>query len=173
MFTFMILYVIGYFLTLSVLFFYILSYDLTEYVAQNSFTVVWFNLIKYFSNGWVLKFLLLQLSGLPPFFFFFVKFDFLLKSIISITLYLQILLFLNLLVGTFFYLKIFYIKSFKLSNAQLKNSSKNQEILKTNLKKTVNQRYRFWFSFYSYTFFNIFSFIFFCDAYIICKYFFI
>jgi len=76
MFTYVIIYICLYFLTLGTLFFFLFSYRANSDCTKWSFTKFLSAYSTYSPYSWVIKFLLLQLGGIPPFFFFYYQAEF-------------------------------------------------------------------------------------------------
>lgn len=109
------------------------------------------------------------MSGLPPVFFFFLKFSFLSSSFNYLTLFLVILIFLNLLLSVFFYLKVYSATEVKSSNVLLKKLTADSPLTKTLTKKYAKREYAFTYMAILFIFVSLFSFIFFIDFYFIIK----
>lgn len=167
MFTQIYLYIVTYVLTFLLIFYYFFVHNININIAQKNFTAVWSGLGMYFRQSWLFKFLIFQLSGLPPVFFFFLKFSFLIGSIEYINLVYVALLFLNIILGTFFYLQIFFSTNTKVDNNLLRSFVEDSPILVTTKKVNVKKLYSCTYIIVTFLFFNIFSVFFFLDFYVI------
>lgn len=161
-----------YIITLVFLLYFLITFKLTTYVAQNSFLVFWSIINTYFKPHWFLKFIFLQLGGLPPFFFFFIKFNFLIVNLGNLIFYLQFLIFFNIVISSFFYIKFFFLKNITLSHWELEKFSKHYSLTDMLGKNSIRKIYNFIFIFYLFVFFNLFSVIFYTDFYIFFSVFF-
>lgn len=124
----------------------------------------------YLLDGWLLKFFILQLSGLPPFFIFFLKVHYLITALNYLGFTVTILFFFNILFSMFYYLKMFMIPSLKNSDVSLKsNAFYFYEKLKT---KQTKKKYMFIISATLFIFFNCLSFSFLGDVIFIINNFF-
>lgn len=165
MFTFIFLYILFYYITLFFVFFFFNIFNLPKNFLQLNVSDLWQLLSVYMPNSWNFKLLFLQLSGLPPMFFFYIKFNFLLASIEYTTIFIQILIFVNLLCGTFFYLKLFATKNKKILNNNLKLLAENNSILRNNSFERTSVKYKFVYLLFVFFFINFFSAVFFLDFY--------
>jgi NADH:ubiquinone oxidoreductase subunit 2 (subunit N) len=170
-FTYVIIYIVLYLLTLLTIFYYFVTNFPNTNCTNWSFIELLSISSTYFPNNWALKFLILQLSGLPPFFFFVLKFNFLVVASYYVNFFILVLLFINMLLGMFFYLKIFSIQGDHISNENLRKICENRPISKVSKAKHTNREYWFWLFFCLYIFLNIFSVLFFADLFIIGSYF--
>ncbi len=173
MFTFINLYIFAYVLTLIWFFYYIFVFKFLNFIAQNSFANFWSSVNRYSNYNLPLIFLLLQLSGLPPFFFFAIKLNFLLLTINKAIFIIQFLVFLNILLNCFFYLKIFMSKDTKISNANLKAFAEEHDMLSNNSYRYNKRKYKFIYWFSSFIILNALSMIWFADVYYTVFYWFI
>lgn len=98
---------------------------------------------KYTNNNPFLIFFIL-LSGLPPACFFFIKFIFLLNIISYTNLLLIILVIINLLLGTVFYLQLFNVTNFNNNeyNKKFIQHLKNNNILEKLDKSYTDNQYK-------------------------------
>lgn len=167
MFTLIYLYILNYLLTTVCLFLYFFIYNNSNTIIQKSFSQVWTIATLYSRQGWIFKFLIFQLSGLPPVFFFFVKFSFLISSLVYLNFFLYLMLFLNILLGIFFYLKIFSTTNAKISNKLLKDACDGNNVLDNSKKITIKNIYRYTYYLIFFLFINFFSIFFYLDIYII------
>lgn len=167
MFTLIYLYILNYLLTTICLFLYFFIYNNSNTIIQKSFSQVWTITTLYSRQGWIFKLLIFQLSGLPPVFFFFVKFSFLVSSLAYLNFFLYLMLFLNILLGIFFYLKIFSVTSVKISNKLLKDACDGNNILDNTKKLTIKNIYKYTYYLIFFLFVNFFSIFFYLDIYII------
>jgi NADH:ubiquinone oxidoreductase subunit 2 (subunit N) len=167
MFTLIYLYIINYLFTVISLFLYFFIYNTNNNITQKSFSQVWTINTTYCKQTWIFKFLVFQLSGLPPVFFFFVKFSFLISSLTYLNFFLYFVLFLNILLGIFFYLKIFNTTTLKISNKLLKDACENNTIVGNSKKSKVKYIYKYTYYLIFFLFLNIFSIIFYLDIYVI------
>ena len=153
--------------TIISFFIYLFIYNASGSLTQKSFSNVWILSTLYAKQGWILKFLIFQLSGLPPVFFFLIKFSFLLVLLPHTTFFLIIIVFLNLLLSVFFYLKIFSATNDKTSNIILKEGCADCEINEISKKIHVKRVYKYSYYLILFLFINFFSIFFFLDFYII------
>lgn len=167
MFTLIYLYIVNYLFTTISLFLYFFIYNTSSIITQKSFSQVWSINTSYCRQGWIFKFLIFQLSGLPPVFFFFIKFSFLIASLAYLNLFLYFILFINILLSIFFYLKIFSITNSKISNKLLKDACENNNILSNSAKITVKKIYKYTYYLIFFLFINFFSIVFYLDIYVI------
>lgn len=165
MFTFVNLYMCAYVITMMWFFYFIFTFKLLTFISQNNFVTFWTVITKYFKYNFVLIILFLQLSGLPPFFFFVIKLNFLLLSMYKVIFIIQFLIFLNIMLNCFFYLKIFMVKNFHISNDKLKEFSENYDIIDDNCAHYNKKKYKYlyWFNFFLAI--NALSFVWFADVY--------
>ena len=77
------------------------------------------------------------------------------------------MLFLNILLGIFFYLKIFSTTSVKTSNKLLKDACDGNNILDNTKKLTIKKIYKYTYYLIFFLFVNFFSIFFYLDIYII------
>ena len=169
MFTQVYLYILFYLLTVLILFYYFFVYRAHNSITQLTFSQIWSATTLYFKQSWIFRFLILQLSGLPPVFFFFLKFSFLLSSFNYLTIFLIVLIFINLLLSVFFYLKVYSATEVKTSNILLKKLTVDSPLSKTLTKKFAKREYAFTYFAILFIFISLFSFIFFIDFYFIVK----
>lgn len=167
MFGLIYLYIVFYYLNFICIFYFLSIYNLNKQFNQvNLFKL--FSLVQTYTNhGWLFKLLFLCLSGLPPFFFFFIKFNFLIVGFVKTSLFIQFLIFLNIVISTVFYLKIFLIKNFKYTNADLKNLALQNKILNKQNKTQSVLKYTYMWRIGLFLFINFFSIVFFFDFYLI------
>jgi NADH:ubiquinone oxidoreductase subunit 2 (subunit N) len=166
LFNFLWIYMFFYFINLFFLFYFLYVTKLLPTFSKTSFATGWFIINKYIEPSFCLKFILLQLSGLPPFLFFYVKFNFLILSLNSVIFYIQYLIFLTSVINGYFYLKIFSLPQQKFSNLNLKVYSEGQEILTKKNKNYQVKLYKFWYRFVVLAFISAFSSLFFSDIYL-------
>ncbi len=166
MFTLTILYILFYIITLVQILWYLEAHKFISSFTQLSFTNAWQGVANYAYCGWVFQLLLLQLSGLPPVFIFFLKVNLLALSLKYTTIFLQVLIFINLLLSMFFYLQIFNTTSDNMSKQNLKLMARDSDLTSINLKTSI-KKYNFYLFFTTVLFFSMFSFIFFFDFYVI------
>lgn len=167
MFTLVVLYIFFYILTIAQIMWFCQLHGLTKNLTQMSFTNVWRGLTTYVKGGWVLKFLIIQLSGLPPVFVFFIKVNLISLSLKFASPFLQLLIFINLLLSMFFYLQIFSTTSDMPSKAILKDLTQGVSIMKRGELTQSRRKYNFYLFFCFVLFVNLFSFIFFFDFFVI------
>lgn len=161
MFTIIYVYCIIYIVSLCFIFFFYTTNNLTSNFSKISLSQSISFINNYHNDGWLLKFFILQLSGLPPFFIFFLKLHYLLLVLKHLGLVITILFFLNVLFSMFYYLKLFMVPSLKITNNLLKL---NTVCLLTNVKnKQANKKYFFMILSFIFLFFNCLSFIFLID----------
>lgn len=132
-----------------------------------SFTNVWQGITNYVDRGWVFKFLIIQLSGLPPVFVFFLKVNLIALSLRYTSIILQVLIFINLLLGMFFYLQIFSTTGDHFSSNTLKMLVKDTSLIEAKRLDSSKKKYNFYLFFCTVSFISFFSFVFFFDFYII------
>lgn len=154
-------------LTIISLFLYLIIYNASGSLTQKSFSNVWLISTLYAKQGWVLKFLIFQLSGLPPVFFFLIKFSFLVRLLPYLSFFLIIIVFLNLMLSAFFYLKIFNTTSDKTSNELLKDACVDHAIEDISKKIYVKRVYKYTYYLVCFLFINFFIIFFFIDFYTI------
>ena len=171
MFTYVVIYICLYFLTLGTLAFFLFVHRANTNCTKWSFVKFLSAYSTYSPYGWVIKFLLLQLGGIPPFFFFVIKMNFVVISLAFVDIFAVILIFLNVLLSMFFYLKVFSTESEHISNETLKELLINSDINTLNTRKVNLRKYYFWMWFYFYLFINIFSVVFLSDFINIINYF--
>lgn len=171
MFTYVIIYICLYFLTLGTLFFFLFAYRANSDCTKWSFTKFLSAYSTYSPYGWVIKFLLLQLGGVPPFFFFIIKLNFVILSFAFVDIFLVFFIFLNILLGMFFYLKVFSLQGEHISNDTLKEFLLNSHVSFSNTRYVTVRKYFFWMWFYFYIFINSLSVVFLNDLIHIINYF--
>jgi NADH:ubiquinone oxidoreductase subunit 2 (subunit N) len=171
MFTYVIIYICLYFLTLGTLFFFLFAHRANPDCTKWSFVKFLSAYSTYSPYGWVIKFLLLQLGGIPPFFFFVIKMNFVIMSFAFVDIFLVLLIFLNVLLSMFFYLKIFSSQNEHISNETLKELLIHSDAKTLNTRKVNVRKYFFWMWFYFYVFINMLSVIFLNDLINIINYF--
>lgn len=167
MFTFSILYASFYIIALMLLLRFLRSHYLGKSLTQLTFAQIWQGIVQYTASSWLFRIILFQIAGLPPVFLFFVKFNFLIDILKFTHLFIQVLAFLNLLLGMFFYIRVFsntnraYIThTLKVFIRESKWHLQQQYI---NAKKLyVSHKYFIWF-----IFFSMFSVTFFFDFFIL------
>lgn len=167
MFGLVYLYIIFYYLNLICIFYFFSMYNMNKQFTQvNLFKI--FSLIKlYTKHSWLIQLLFICLSGLPPFFFFFIKFNFLTIGFVKTSIFIQFLIFLNIVISTVFYLKIFLIKNFNYTNNDLKVLALSNKTLAKQNKKQTMLKYNYMWKIFLFLFVNIFSIVFFFDFYLI------
>lgn len=169
MFTFVVLYMITYALILTFILIFIRLHNVNKNVSQLSFNMFWQNLNIYVSSTWTFKWLFFQLSGLPPVFFFFLKFNILFHIMKHSSFFLQLLVFLNLLLGMFFYTQIFGVTNRVYSSFFLKTFVKNNKILTKNSFVITDKYYTYFNAIHAFLFISFCSFLFFFDIFIIVR----
>jgi hypothetical protein len=92
-------------------------------------------------------------------------------SFAFVDIFLVFLIFVNVLLSMFFYLKIFSSHSEHISNETLKELLVNSEIQTLNTRKVNVRKYFFWMWFYFYLFVNVLSVVFLNDFINIINYF--
>lgn len=167
MFAFVNLYMFAYVLTMLWFFYFIFTFKLLTFISQNSFIDFWSSIYKYFSYNLVILMLFLQLSGLPPFFFFVIKLNFLLLSIHKAIFIIQFLIMLNILLNCFFYLKVFMTKDVNISNKKLKELSDNYDLISSSDYYRNKKIYKYLYWFFTYLTINALSIVWFADVYYI------
>lgn len=128
------------------------------------------NLTRYFSI--CSKFLNLQTNTVPisritTCFYFFLKFTFVVDILKFATLFVQVLVFLNFLLGMFFYLQIFVTTNKIYVTQTLRRFISESKISLTQKFTEANKKYMFFKSAMWFLFFSLLSFIFFFDIFII------
>lgn len=141
MFTLVLLYILNYSIILLLVFFYLVIQKFNKNCAQSNFVEFLTASCAYSKGTWALKFLILQLSGVPPFIFFYIKFNFFNTSIQYVDFILLILMLINALLGMFFYLKVFSLNTDKYSDESLKNFLRTRN----DLTDTSRDKYIYWF----------------------------
>lgn len=169
MFTFVILYTVIYIVLLAFILSIIKINNFNMHTSQLSFNVFWQSINLYMSNAWVFKWLFFQLSGFPPVFIFFLKFNFLFSLLKYSSFFIQVLVFINLLLGMFFYIQIFSITSKVYSGFFLKTFVKNNKILQKNSYLITEKYYLLCTMLAYFLFISFCSFLFFFDIFIIFK----
>lgn len=157
MYAYVFLYIILYMLTLLTLFYFLVINRFSRDCTQWGFVDFWNSCCVYFPDTWALKMILLQLGGVPPFFFFTIKIGFLIVSLAYVSLFVLLLIFVNMLLGMFFYLRIFSLQSNISSNVSLKKFTQNSPIFIRGSKTHAHRLYWFWFLFMAFLFLNIFA----------------
>lgn len=167
MFTLVYFYVSIYVVNLILIFFFFYVHRMPSAIVQYNFTTLWALISKYFSQSWIFKALVFQLSGLPPVFFFLCKFNLLLNSLQYVNFFFFLFIFINLLLSMFFYLKVFFNTTGDLTNEQLAFLCANKAILDVQKKKYTNQIYCYYFICLVFIALNFAGLIFFLDFYFI------
>ncbi len=151
-----------YIMTLIFIFLYLFCFE----VPTNAFflsNTEFFNVINTYTNrGFLLKLLILQLSGLPPFSFFFIKIGLLTEVSYSSNLFVLILIFINFFLSTVFYLRIFTITGTHLSNNTLKMLATSSMLL-TKSNSIFSKHLNFTYSVYAFCLLNLLSALFFME----------
>lgn len=173
MFTFIFLYVSFYYITLAFIFFFFSVYNFPKNFLQFNNKKLWQIIDVYLPTPWFFKLLFLQLSGLPPMIFFFIKFNFLLAAIPHTTIIVQLLVFLNTLVSSFFYLNLFSSKNIIVNRDDLKSLTKHNSTIKNNHFNETKLKYNYIYSLLFFYFINFFSIFFFFDIFTYVNSFFI
>lgn len=169
MFTFIVMYTIAYTLILTLILIFVRLYNINTNLSQYSFNVLWQNLGTYVSNTWTIKWLFFQLTGLPPVFIFFLKFDILFAVMRHASFILQLLVFLNLLLGMLFYAQIFTVTAKLYPSFFFKSFVKNNTIISRNDIVHTNKHYFFYNITHSFLFISFCSFLFFFDFFVIVR----
>ena len=155
-------YTLWYILTLIAIFFYLYCFQ----IPTNAFflsNTEFFNAINTYTNrGFLLKLLILQLSGLPPFCFFFIKVGLLTEVSYTSNLFILVLIFLNFFLSTIFYLRIFTVTNHQLSNNTLKLLATSCIIQSTSTSR-FSHKFNFTYGTYAFLTLNIFSALFFME----------
>ena len=167
LFTLTLLYILYYILNLIQILWYFEAHKLIKSLTQLSFSNAWQGISNYVANGWVFKFLILQLAGLPPFFSFFLKVNLLSLSLKYTNIFLIILIFCNLLMSVFFYLQIFSTTNVIHSKLILKTLASESSMIDAKKESRSMRKYNFYLFFCTMTFFSTFSIIFFFDLFAI------
>lgn len=157
MYAYVFIYIILYIITLLLLFYFLVINRFNRDCTQWGFVDFWNSCCVYFPDVWALKLMLLMLAGVPPFFFFTIKTNFLIVSVIYASFFLIIAMFFNMLLGMFFYLRIFSLQSNISSNASLKKFTQNSPILGRISPVRARRLFWFWFLFMLFLFINIFA----------------
>ena len=154
LFTLLILYIFWYLIIFCIIFFFFKTHLIESDISQLSFKQIFIGTSRLFDRGFVFKFLILHLAGLPPFILFLAKLGLLLKVGQSGNLFLFLLIFINVLLGQFFYLKPFVATVYKQDNHSLKLFCKKSLIDMP--KRKYNLRfYRFFYMLSAFSVFNI------------------
>jgi hypothetical protein len=147
------LYITIYAITLvqiQILLYKFLSAKLLNYsLVQILFYINKFSKYKFF-----FFFLLLSLSGLPPFLMFFIKFNIMIYIYFKLNFFLNIIIFIILFLNMLYYIQVFINKNVKVKYYNAINKNKN-----------VNYIMLYYITLFS--FFSIFSIFFFLDTYYI------
>ena len=167
MFTLVLLYISVYLFTLSLFLFYFHSKNALKSITQFSFTSLWNFINVYYNDSFIFKFLIFQLGGIAPVFTFVLKINLLALSLKYTSLIIQFFIFINLLLGVFFYLEIFFTTASSTNSYMLKIMSKESKILTKNLKKYTDFKYKFYFFFFIFFFFFGCGFFFFFDIFML------
>lgn len=169
MFTFSLLYVIFYYQLLYILFIYIKLYFNINTLQQFNFSQILILLKNYSSHTNYFSFIFLLLSGLPPVNFFLLKLIFLITNFQYISFFMQLVLFLNFLLGMLFYLQCFNITNNNyINNINLKKlNMSSMSILVTKRYSNSYYRYIYWVLYISVVSIHIFGFFIFFDVLII------
>lgn len=106
MLTLSLLYVFCYSLTLLAIFFYLREYTTLRSVNKVHLKPMIALLANYHPHKQLCYILIAQLSGIAPSFLFFIKFKYLIGVLTYTHIFSVLVIFLNLLITTFFYLQV-------------------------------------------------------------------
>lgn len=106
MLTISLMYLMLYVFTLSAFFIFIAAYNGTSATNSVHIKIILMSASKYHPQNFIFKLLFIQLSGLAPSFLFFIKFNFFITCLNTSHLFTVFVIFLNLLLTTFFYLQL-------------------------------------------------------------------
>lgn len=163
MFTYLILYVLFYISVLTFILYFFKIQHYNDTIMQFPTSMVWQNMTLYSGGVWIVKWLFFLLSGLPPVFVFFLKFNFLLSALKYNGLLTQSLIFFNLLMSMFFYLQIFSNTTTLINKRFFKILSKKTLSGEGNVVSAIS-KYVFFRLIVAFLFLNFFGFIFFVDC---------
>lgn len=107
---FTVLYFSIYMLTLAYLLFYFTLCGSVKNLQSLTLNQIWAYHAVFTRFPNIFKFLVLNLSGLPPVFLFFIKFNFLLQSLQVVGLFYQFIIFSFFLINMIYYLQMFNFK---------------------------------------------------------------
>lgn len=156
-----------YIFTLTYIFWFFKAFGFQNELSRTSFFRFWENLTYYVDLGWLFKLFFAQLAGLPPMFIFFFKIGFFITYFSKLSITILILITINFILSTFFYLQYFKINKFSTT----RNYFFDKEFilsLKT-FNKQKKQTYWFVLFFLWFNFMSIFSLVFIYDFFAICN----
>ena len=149
-------YIITYLLTLIQIQ-YLLSKHLSTSVLHNSLPYLNFYINKFSKFKSIFFILFLSLSGLPPFFLFFIKFNLLINLFYKLNIFSAIIVFIIFFLNMLFYVQFFLNK----------NINYDVKIQKNNINNEIDLSAIFTIVFFC--FMLVFSVFFFSDIYYILK----
>ena len=131
---FLNLYIVTYLLTLIKIN-YLLTNQLFNKGNNLSLNTLITYIIKFnkFSNTILILFL--SLAGLPPFFMFFIKFNFLINILYKTNIFIIFTIFIIFFLNMIFYIQIFFNKN---TYVQLNYTKNNKKIIKVNYLFIIN-----------------------------------
>lgn len=101
-----------------------LNYILTNHAfllnSRNSMSYLITYILKFNKLKNIIFLLFLSLAGLPPFFMFFIKFNYLINLLYKVNFFLIFLIFLIFFLNMLFYIQIFFHKNINISLTQVK-----------------------------------------------------
>ena len=109
---FLNLYLVLYFFTLACIQ-SVLSRVKIDFISTISMPVLFTYVIKFFRLKTLILILFLNLIGLPPFFFFFFKFNFLINLLYKVNFFYAITIFVLFFLNMLYYIQVFLYKNFK------------------------------------------------------------
>lgn len=115
MLTLSLLYLTCYLLTLLSLFVYLTSHNFLQNTTKVSFSSLVAFISEYTADGILFRVLLAHLSGVAPAFLFYLKFNLVITALEYTHIISAIIIFSNLLLATFFYLRLLSKSNHKLS----------------------------------------------------------
>ena len=134
-------YILVYLVTFIMVFLYFFINKVNPFIIKLNFSTLWVLVTRYFKQSWLFKLFILQLSGLPPVIIFFIKFNFLVTSLEYVNIMFFVFIFINLLLGMFFYLKIFSTTNTVEDILFLRSLVNNRPILQTSKNSYTNRLY--------------------------------
>lgn len=135
---------------------YLLNNHLFNQSSNLSLPSIITYILKFNKLKNIIFILLLSLTGLPPFFMFFIKFNYLINTLYKLNIFLVLIIFLIFFLNMIFYVQIFFNKNEKLA-----------VLLKKNKRKNINFSEIYFIMFF--IFFNFLSVLFFTDLFYIFK----
>lgn len=169
MFTYAMLYLLFYYQILFIIFAFFLLYSNFSSLQTFSLSRLLFFIKNYTSHYNQFFLLPLILSGLPPVGFFIIKLSYLIKIFSSISLTIQLLLFINFLLTMFFYLQYFNITvttSFD-TTLLLQTKNENFSILRNQKMEISTLTFKFWVFYVGIITLNILTLFIYFDLYMV------